>query len=218
MLLVLGSALDSQPSALVDHWRAAGRDVSLVSPADLSQPGWTLRVGRPDATRAVVSGRVLTSQDIEAVVCALAWIAPEELTHVVPRDRDYVAQEITAFLLAWLQTLSCPVVDRPIASSLAGSGRSSWEWAALAASVGVDATPTWDGPTAPVTVVGDQPVETLDPTMAQAAVAIASAAGLRLVTLHFRPDRAADLVGAAPRAEVGSAAAATQLLALLDAA
>jgi hypothetical protein len=218
MLLVLGSALDDQPCALVGHWRESGRDASLLSPADLSEPGWTLRVGCPDESRAVIAGRILTSRDIDAVVCALPWITSNELVHVVPDDRDYVAQEMGAFLLAWLDALTCPVLDAPTSVSLTGSGRSSWEWAALASSIGVSAAPAWDGPTVPVTVIGDRPVGDVDSTVAQAAVAVAAAARTLLVTLHFRAGRRAELVGAAPRPSVGSPDAAAALLALLDSA
>src|SRR5438132_1186618 len=125
MLLVLGSALDDQPRRLVERWVHAGRNVALVTPADLSRPGWRLRRGRPSETRAAVGDRVVCGGEVDAVVSALPWVGSYDLPHVVEDDRDYVAQEMGSFLLAWLQELDCPVVDRPTPTSLAGCGRSA---------------------------------------------------------------------------------------------
>ena len=220
MLLVLGSIVDGHPAALVDRWRAAGRAAALVTPAGLSQPGWTLHVGHPGESTAVVAGRAVPAADVDAVVCALPFIAPAELVHVTPDDRDYVAQEMGAFLLAWLHSLPCPVLDTPTALSLSGSGRSGWEWAALADSVELGGNPEWDGATASVTVVGGRPVGDVDPDLAAAAARVAAAAGSGLITLHFalRPSHdTIELVGASARPEVGNAEVAGELLTLIKA-
>src|SRR5512135_582318 len=129
MLLVLGSGLDEKPRLLVERWLSLGEDAALVTPADLSRPGWRLRCGRPELTRAAVGDRTVRRDEIDAVVTALAWIWPHDLPHVVPEDRDYVAQEMAAFLLAWLHELNCPVLDRPTPSSLTGCGRATLKWA-----------------------------------------------------------------------------------------
>src|SRR5438876_10138787 len=112
MLLVLGSALDDAPSLLVQRWRRAGRDVALVTPADLSRPGWRLRSGRPAESTAALTEGVLAGLDIEGIVSALAVVSPYELAHIADGGREYVAQEVSAFLLAWLTERGAPGIGR----------------------------------------------------------------------------------------------------------
>lgn len=216
MVLVLGSALDDQPRRLVERWAHTGRDAALVTPADLSLPGWRLRRGRPSETRAALGDRVVQLSEIDAVVSALPWIGPYDLPHVAEDDRDYVAQEMGAFLLAWLHELDCPVVDRPTPTSLAGCGRSRFEWAALAASIGIAADPSWSGPTTPVTVVGGRAAGDVPSVLAATSEALSSAASRSLVTLRFATNDTTTVVGADVRPEVGSDAVADELLAWLE--
>lgn len=220
MFLVLGSALDLHPAQLVERWRQAGCDVALATPADLSRPGWRLRNGAPRAARAAVEGRVVDACEVDAVISLLPWVSPLDLPHVVEADRDYAASEMSAFLLAWLAELPCPVLDPPSTTSLAGCGRSSHEWAALAGRVGVSADPTWHGDTTAITMVGGRAVSDTDPLLARAGEAVAAAAGRSLVTLCFAYEhsrREPVLTGAAVRPELGEAAAADALLQWLEA-
>lgn len=218
MLLVLGSALDDEPSLLARRWRRAARDVAVVTPADLSRPGWRLRCGRPAESSAALAGRVLAGPDIEGIVSALAVVSPYELAHIADGDREYVAQEMSAFLLAWITELGCPVIDRPTALSLAGCGRSPYEWAAIAHREGICADPQWSGETIGVTVVGGRATgHSRDSPLSAAAVTTAAAAGRSLVTLRFAKGAASPtVVGADARPEVGDAAAADALLAWFD--
>jgi hypothetical protein len=220
-LLVFGSALDDHPAALVQQWRCWGRDTVLVQPRDLSEPGWRLRVGRAEDLAAASSGRRFGHNDIDAVVCVLPWIAPYELVHIADGDRDYAAQEMGSFLLAWLNEFKGPVVDRATPLNLAGCGRSKWQWAAVARSVGITADPGWPGPTVSVTVVGGQHVSAhaRDPrpdSLEEAARAIAHAGARTLVTLTFATSEDVVLVGAEPRAAVGETGVARDLLDLLE--
>ena len=211
-LLVFGSALDTAPASLVARWTHAGIDAVHVTPAQLSQPGWTLRVGNPAAHTAAVDGRMLTAGEIDAVVCALAFVSPSELVNIDAVDRDYVAQEMTAFVLAWLSALQCPVLDRPTAVSLCGNGWSPWEWASAASQRGIAAQPGWEGHTTTVTVVGERAYADTSHSSAvePVALALASSASARLVTLHFTPS--GDVVGASPCPDVGRAEVADTLL------
>lgn len=220
-LLVFGSALDDHPAALGRQWRCWGRDAVLVQPRDLSEPGWRLRVGQAEDLAAASSGRRFWHNDIDAVVCALPWIAPYELVHVVEADRDYVAQEMGSFLLAWFNEFKGPVVDRATPLNLAGCGRSKWQWAAVARSVGIAADPDWSGPTVSVTVVDGEHVSVRAPdprpdSLEQAASAIAHASARTLVTLIFGASEDVVLVGAEPRPAVGEAGVARDLLNLLE--
>ena len=218
MLLVLGSALDDAPALLARRWQRAGRDVAVITPADLSRPGWRLRCGRPAESTAALAGCVLAGPDIEGIVSALAVVSPYELAHIADGDRDYVAQEMSAFLLAWMTELACPVIDRPTALSLAGCGRSRHEWAAIAHREGIRADPLWSGETIGVTVVdGRATGHSHDSPLGAAAVTIAVAAGRSLVTLRFAEGAASPtVVGAHARPEVGDDGAADALLAWFD--
>ena len=220
-LLVFGSALDDHPAALVQQWRCRGGDAVLVQPRDLSEPGWRLRVGRAEDLTATSSGRQFGHNDIDAVVCALPWIAPYELVHIAAGDRDYAAQEMGSFLLAWLNEFNGPVVDRATPLNLAGCGRSKWQWAAVARSAGITADPDWSGPTVPVTVVGGEHVSAHAPDpqpdgLKEAASAIARASARTLVTLTFAASEDVVLVGAEPRPAVGEPSVARDLLGLLE--
>jgi hypothetical protein len=155
-------------------------------------------------------------EEVDAVVTALPWVRPYDLPHVVEDDREYVAQEMTSFLLAWLEELDCPIVDRATSLSPAGCGRSAFEWAAIAASVRVGADPRWSGPTIAVTVVGGRAVGAVPFMLAEAAEAVALAAACSLVTLRFARNDTPMILGADVRPEVGSDAVADELLELLE--
>lgn len=219
MLLIIASALDHQATALAGRW--ARRHVVVATPRDLSRPGWRLRVGRPQHARAAIGARIVAADELDAVVSLLPWIAAPELGHIVEEDRAYVANEMGAFLLAWLTELRCPVIDRPSPSSLAGCGRWPGEWASVATSLGIKASPGWTGETMDVTVVGGCAVDddATTPRTRRAAAALATAAGRNLVTLQFKAHAAEPvLVGALPRANAGAPAVADALLDWLDAA
>src|SRR5207248_10861849 len=66
---------------------------------------------------------------------------PHELSHIVPADRDYVAAEMTAALLAGLARLRCPVINPPSGSSLCGPRWHPERWSILATSLGLPLLP-----------------------------------------------------------------------------
>lgn len=75
----------------------------------------------------------VSSADISAVVVRLERILPVDIPIIHPDDRAYVAQEVTALLLAWLRSLKVPVVNRPTPRSLGGPGWNASRWRACAA-------------------------------------------------------------------------------------
>lgn len=111
-----------------------------VRPADLSLPGWTYRVDPARRAGAVAAGR-FTTGDLGGVVTCLPCVLPADLPHVLARDRDYVAAEMTAFLRAWLADLACPVVNPPTALCLSGPALSPPEWVLLCAGLGFRVAP-----------------------------------------------------------------------------
>lgn len=218
MLLIVASALDDDAGALAGHLAEHAVDVALATPRDLSRRGWRWRIGRPQDARAATGNRVISADELDAVVALLPWVSAWELGHIVPDDREYVASEMSAFLLSWLSSLDCPVLDRPTASLLTGLGHGPHAWAAAAAHAGVGADPRADDEAATeVTVLGGRVVGSDLPTaIRSAALEVAAAAGSELVTLRFRdvPGRPV-LIGARPRAAVGTPAVADALLAWL---
>jgi hypothetical protein len=142
---------------------------------------------------AIVEGQVVQTRQIEGVVSLLPWIGPQDLPGIHPEDQEYVAAEMSAFLLAWLSELSCPVLDRPSPSSLSGLGWRREQWIRVASRLGIptalpDDASTHGAPVLsgrPVTVLDGQPVGGCQPAEGEAAATIARAVDVRLVTLSF---------------------------------
>jgi hypothetical protein len=135
VIAVLGSRLDKAACALVDAWSSA--DAVLVSAEDVCSPGWSWRLAGPARGRFVAAGVVREVADLRGVLVRRPAIAPEELGWVHKRDRVYVAAEVNAFLVAWLASLPCRVLNRPSATSLSGPAWSPLHWQLAAARSGV---------------------------------------------------------------------------------
>jgi hypothetical protein len=68
---------------------------------------------------------------------------PQDLLgHAAEGDRDYALQELTAFYLSWLASLTVPVLNRPTPMGLAGRWLHASELVLLARAAGLP-TPTW---------------------------------------------------------------------------
>jgi hypothetical protein len=221
--LVVAGRHDASAAALAARW-GEGR-AALAGPADLSRPGWRHYAGEPSPAIAVAGGRALAATDLEAVVVRLGAVSADELDGIRPEDRDYAAQEMTAFLLAWLDGLRCPVLNRPTPGCLNGPAWRPRQWALAAAAAGLPvARPQRPGGPAPrdgvvVTVVGDRCLGTVHPRTAERVRRLAAAAGVALLEVrldgggphaaflgaHAWPDLAAPGVAAALDAHLDSA-------------
>lgn len=129
MLLVLAYEHDVAARALVARWRSMGEDAGVLSIADLSEPGWVHAPGDGAAGRLVVEHRRIQTRDLRGVVTRVSCVTEGETSAIHPEDRLYAAAEMQAFLLAWLTSLPCPVLNRPSAQSLTGPARSMEQWA-----------------------------------------------------------------------------------------
>ncbi len=143
MNIVLASRHDGAARRFAD----AHERFRLVCPPDLSAPGWLLVEGCAKDNVAIVGGQRIAANEIRGVLVRLPWVHPRELPHVVQEDRAYVAAETHAFLLAFLSALSCPVLNRPTASCLAGPALRPLQWFASASALGIP-IPTKREPTA----------------------------------------------------------------------
>jgi len=195
-VLVIASQYDEAARDLVAQWAPEG--AALCAPRDLSRPGWRYCLSDSNASTAVAGGTVIRRRDISGVLVRLFAIPPEELQHIVPEDRCYVASEMTAFLTAWLSSLSCPIVNRPTAGSLSGPAWRPEQWTATACRAGIPVMPRHrpasppygladelEHPYLETTIAGDQVFGTSDERLIGYAKRLASAAGATLLGLKF---------------------------------
>ena len=212
MHVVVASRNDPAAQALAARWASRhGCEVALLTGADLSVAGWSHRVGAPDQSVAVLEGRRIRPGDIDGVLTRLAYVAPDELPHIAEGDRAYAAQEMTAFLLSWLSSLACPVLNPPWPDCLAGPGWTQEKWLLSAERIGIPVQPltrlvVWEdepaplpGPSAPLaraSVAGRDCFGDVDPALAEHALRLAGASGARLLNVYFTSARAdARMVG-----------------------
>jgi hypothetical protein len=139
VIVVLASRHDAGARRLVEQW--AAQDAHLLTCDDLSAAGWLYSPGDRAAGTAVISGRVVPMDNIRGVVTRLSWVTERELVAIAEGDRGYVAAEMSAFLVAWLSDLVCPVLNRPTATSLIGPALRREQWIRLAREVGVRVLP-----------------------------------------------------------------------------
>lgn len=190
MIAVLASRLDAAAQELVQAW--SGADAGLLSAEDLCTAGWRYRVGDPGHGTMVVAGRRVSIRRLRAVVTRRPAVAAEELQHIDPSDRDYLAAEVNAFLVAWLSALPRPVLNRPTPTSLDGPAWGPLHWAAAAARADVpwtDATDATAGPADDVLVCGNRCLGARSRGDAATARRLARAAGVELLGLRMRNGR-----------------------------
>ncbi len=203
MLVVVASRHDPGACEIVQRWERWG--AALLGCEDLSVPGWRYSPSNRAASRAVVSGRVVPDKSIRGVLLRRPLILEQELMHIAPADREFVAAEMSAFLLAWLSELPCPVLNRPQGASLCGPNWRPQQWAHMAAKAGFHVDPARcqipadakaEGeenlPAAqPVkaVVVGDRCLGDVSDAQAAAAIKLAAAAGVALLAVWLVPSK-----------------------------
>lgn len=136
---MLASRFDESAARLAARWRARG--ARLLTPEGLSVRGWCHESDAQHRSVAVIDGELVPVRSIEGVLTRLSAVSEEELPHIVVEERAYVSSEMTAFLLAWLSSLECPVLNRPTATSLSGPSWSQEKWAREAAGAGLPIRP-----------------------------------------------------------------------------
>lgn len=191
MIAIVAREHDETARSLVDRWHQ--HQAALLSPRDLSRRGWRHHPDRPEQGHAVVSGNVVPVAEIRAVVTLLAAVQSHDVAHIVTADRAYVASEMRAFLLAWLDALPCRMLNRPTPVSLIGCGWHPEQWALAAATLGIPTMPlpdpTRDVPaddeTIAVTYVGGETLDAPSPRVAAWVGRLASVAQTGTLVARF---------------------------------
>jgi hypothetical protein len=161
MIVVVGSRFDAAARDLVERWPEG--KAHLLTADDLTAAGWRWSDdGRTEAV-AVVSGRRVRVQSIRGVLTRRPAVLPQELTTIAEADRSYVAAETTAFLTAWLSSLSCPVLNRPRGGCLSGPNWTIDLWLCTAVRLGIPVRPCRRAVPAPASAPAQEaPVDRLD--------------------------------------------------------
>jgi hypothetical protein len=225
MIVIVARQGDEAARSLAARWSAHGS--LLLSPPDLSIPGWQYNPLAVEASAAVINRRSIGSSEITGVLTRLSWVFEHELIQVAPNDRAYAASEMNAFLVALLDGLTCPLLNRPTATCLSGPCWRKERWVHFAAGLGIPVCPVRrearpsdtlspeepQPPSKSVTVVGNRCFGESDETIANCARQLASAAGVDLLRVHFRDlDGESRLLGADLEPDINSTDVADAIL------
>ena len=185
---MLASQIDSLAKSFV-----AERAAALVTPRDLCTEGWTIEVGNIDRSYIVADGVARPASEITGMLNLMPFVYEQELVTIEPADRSYVSAEITAFLFYLLNALPCPILNRPAAECLAGTGWRHEQWALACRKVGIQTGPITRGnrgpvppeSVQPVAVLGDQFVEGQDHPLAARVIALADLAQVTFLQVNL---------------------------------
>jgi hypothetical protein len=134
----------AEPTDVAAHWlrpRLSARlslPVAIVTPTQLvcsRHMSHRLSTRSTSSRFILANGAAVESSALAAVVNRLGALPTDHLARASPRERTYARDELYAFLLGWLASLECPVVNRPEPSFLGGPWyppREALQMAALA--------------------------------------------------------------------------------------
>jgi hypothetical protein len=224
MILLVADEHDPQARWLAEQW--VPHDARLLTPADLSRPGWSFRPGNSSEWTGVASGMNLDHDTpLAGILNCLAEVSEAQLPHIRPEERSYVANEMTAFLLSWQCELTCPVLNRPTPNCLIGLNLSPEGWTQMAAGLGLPVRTTArasHGPsrtkahdayrdTRSVTVIGECALGE-DSDLQFCARSLAQTARVDLATFYFTSASEPEFVDASLRPDLSHPEAVEALL------
>jgi hypothetical protein len=135
MLVIFSSAHDAAARTIAAAW--APWDAVVCTPGDMSTRGWRYYVGAPQAGAAVIDGHSVPATAITGVLTRFPAVQPEMLAHIAAKERNYVAAEMTAFLIAFISALPCRMLNRPTAGGLCGPAWRLEQWIQAATRAGI---------------------------------------------------------------------------------
>ena len=202
MILVLASHHDQAARALVERWPVGG--AVLMTCQDFLTEGWAFFPKSPEDSVAVAGGRKIRCDSVGGVLTLRPCVLEQELTGIDPRDRQYCCGEINAFLIAWLSSLPCAVLNRPTATSLSGPNWSPERWVLEAGRLGIpveartrsvpaaasgEAAREAESPVQHVCMLGGRALSGADPILEEWTARLAKRAGVELLETRFREGR-----------------------------
>jgi len=118
VVLVLADTTDPWASLVHAELCRRGLDVLLIPRAELLDRirlNWPMAAGSPAvAGTMVIDGRSLECGAVRGVFVQWVLPLPLLLEDLSAQDRDYVLRETTAAWIAFLNSLPCPVINRPV--------------------------------------------------------------------------------------------------------
>lgn len=97
--------------------------VRVVTPSQLAYaPSATHRLSTTDADIAFTlgDGATVRAAELSGVVNRMTAVPQAHLARAAPVDRSYAVGELHAFMLGWLATLPCPLLNPPAPEALSG--------------------------------------------------------------------------------------------------
>jgi hypothetical protein len=198
VIVIFASSYDTSAASLAAKWVA--NNASLLTCDDLSRAGWRHYLGSEETSTAVISGRVVPVAEIRGVLIRWPGVFAQELTQIEDADQNYVAGEMMAFLISWLTTLRCPVINRPTPLNLTGPAWRPEQWTHAASRLGIPvhtvhrhvgnnaneqrAANLFSNPVS-VTVVGERCFGNVDEDLFRQARGLAEAANVSLLKVYF---------------------------------
>jgi hypothetical protein len=197
MIVVFAREHDEDAKQIVRGWKDHG--AMLMLPRDLSSAGWSCTSSEPSASTFVIAGQTYPATAIIGWLTRHPAIFPVDLPHIAESDRGFVASEMNAFLVYWLSTLCCPVLNRPTPRTLAGPGWDLEHWVHNASKLGIQtqnlersikvsvSNPTPNDPSDfDLVVIGERCFGEANSSLSEKVVALASLANVGFVGFGFK--------------------------------
>jgi hypothetical protein len=209
MYLVL--CMSSDASALWAYQGLAARGLApvlLITEDMLSfSSSWVHRISDSgtDVSFRLPDGHQISSSVVQGVLNRFMAPSRALIGLAAPEDRDYAAQEITAFHLSWISSLKVPVINLPAPQGLAGPWLHASEWVAHANRAGLftapyrltdedsdqagyaSLVPAGTIATQVIVLDGDVYGAPIPAAVRQGCVALARQTGMRLIGVEFYP-------------------------------
>jgi hypothetical protein len=196
MIVIVANRWDRALRDCVSRW--AADDIGVLTARDLSAAGWRQRLSAEERGTAVIERKRVPQAEITGVVTLVPCVFENELVEIAPKDRPYIASEMNAFLLYWLSSLRCPVLNPPTPTCLSGPCWPREKWVTVAAHAEIpvesfrrrsafgsaaeeEAVPA----VSVVTVAGKSVIGDTAPELRIQARQLAELAGVELLAVHF---------------------------------